>query len=151
GFRAGEVRNRGILASRGDYFIFLDGDCIPRRNLVAVHRQLAEPGWFVTGNRVLMSRELTEQVLAQRSEIEHWSVRDWIALRRRGKIDRLAPLWGWRLGPLGRLRQGAGRGAGSCNLEVWEGDIERVVGSDASSRGGGLEDPALLTRLCARA
>jgi glycosyltransferase involved in cell wall biosynthesis len=147
GFRAGEVRNRGILASRGDYFIFLDGDCIPRRNLVAVHRRLAEPGWFVTGNRVLMSRELTEQVLARPSEIEHWSARDWIALRRRGKINRLAPLLRLPLGPLRRLRQGAWRGARSCNLAVWRRDIERVDGFDASYSGWGLEDSDLLIRL----
>src|SRR5437870_2904021 len=32
GFRAAEIRNRGILASSGDYCVFLDGDCIPRPN-----------------------------------------------------------------------------------------------------------------------
>ena len=147
GFRAGEVRNRGILASRGNYFIFLDGDCIPRRNLVAVHRRLAEPGWFVTGNRVLMSRELTEQALARRSEIEHWNMRDWIALRRRGKINRLAPLLRLPLGPLRKLRPDAWRGARSCNLAVWRRDIERVDGFDASYNGWGLEDSDLLIRL----
>ncbi|MGB9043622.1 MAG: glycosyltransferase, partial [Pseudolabrys sp.] len=53
GFRAGEIRNRAILAARGRYCVFLDGDCIVRPDFVANHRQLAEPGWFVTGNRVL--------------------------------------------------------------------------------------------------
>jgi glycosyltransferase involved in cell wall biosynthesis len=36
GFRAGEIRNRAILASRGSYCIFLDGDCIPRPDFIAV-------------------------------------------------------------------------------------------------------------------
>jgi glycosyltransferase involved in cell wall biosynthesis len=43
GFRAGEIRNRAILESRGDYCIFLDGDCLARPDFVASHRALAEP------------------------------------------------------------------------------------------------------------
>src|SRR5262249_59797362 len=62
GFRAGEARNRAVLASRGDYCIFLDGDCIPRPDFVAVHPALAQPRWFLTGNRVLISRELTARI-----------------------------------------------------------------------------------------
>jgi glycosyltransferase involved in cell wall biosynthesis len=59
GFRAAEIRNRAILAARGTYCIFLDGDCIVRPDFVATHRRLAELGWFVTGNRVLLSPALT--------------------------------------------------------------------------------------------
>ena len=61
GFRAAEIRNRAILVSRGAYCIFLDGDCIVRPDFVATHRRLAEPGWFVTGNRILFSALLTAQ------------------------------------------------------------------------------------------
>src|SRR5262249_37927688 len=45
GFRAGEIRNRAIAASRGSYVVFLDGDCLARPDLVAQHRALAESGW----------------------------------------------------------------------------------------------------------
>src|SRR5262249_11973859 len=68
GFRLAEVRNRAIQASRGDYCIFLDGDCIPRHDFVAAHRHLAEPGWLVAGNRILLSRDFTERVLTCRLE-----------------------------------------------------------------------------------
>ena len=44
GFRAAEIRNRAILAARGDYCVFLDGDCIARPDFVAAHRRLAERG-----------------------------------------------------------------------------------------------------------
>ncbi len=30
GFRLAEIRNRAILASAGDYVVFLDGDCLAR-------------------------------------------------------------------------------------------------------------------------
>ena len=66
GFRAAEIRNRAILAARGAYCVFLDGDCIVRPDFVAAHRRLAEPGWFVTGNRVLLSPELTDKVLREK-------------------------------------------------------------------------------------
>src|SRR5690242_19971893 len=48
-FRAAQARNRAVAASSGTYCVFLDGDCIPRRDFVAAHRRLAEPGWFVAG------------------------------------------------------------------------------------------------------
>jgi glycosyltransferase involved in cell wall biosynthesis len=147
GFRAGEIRNRAILASRGHYCIFLDGDCIPRPDFIAVHRRLAEPGWYVTGNRVLLSRELTAKVLAGRDEPAGWGFAKWLALRGSGNINRLAPLIALPLGPLRRLRPGAWRGARSCNLAVWRSDLERVDGFDAAYSGWGLEDSDLLIRL----
>jgi glycosyltransferase involved in cell wall biosynthesis len=147
GFRAGEIRNRGILASRGAYCVFLDGDCIARANFIAAHRRLAERAWFVTGNRVLLSRELTRQVLDEAIELEHWSFPRWFALRRRKQINRLAPLLPLPLGPLRRLRTRAWRGARSCNLAVWRSDLDRVDGFDASYSGWGLEDSDLMIRL----
>jgi glycosyltransferase involved in cell wall biosynthesis len=147
GFRAGEARNRAVLASRGSYCIFLDGDCIPRPDFIAVHRRLAEPGWFVTGNRILMSREFTERVLAQGREVELLSLQDWIALRRQGNINRLAPMLPLPLGPLRKLRAGAWRGARSCNLAVRRSDLDGVDGFDATYSGWGLEDSDLLIRL----
>lgn len=147
GFRAAECRNRAILASGGLYCVFLDGDCIPRPDFVAAHRRLAEPGWFVTGNRVLMARDLTERVLAQSSAPQFWSLATWSALRYRRKINRLAPLLPLPLGPLRKVRPAAWRGARSCNLAVWRSDLNRIDGFDASYRGWGLEDSDLLMRL----
>jgi glycosyltransferase involved in cell wall biosynthesis len=147
GFRLAQARNRAILASRGAYCVILDADCIPRPDFIGVHRRLAEPGWFVTGNRVLLSRELTAQILADGSEVERWRLRNWIALRRQRKINRLAPLLPLPLGPLRRLRSKTWRGARACNLALWRRDLDRVDGFDATYTGWGLEDSDLLIRL----
>jgi glycosyltransferase involved in cell wall biosynthesis len=147
GFRAGEARNRAIRASGGAYCIFLDGDCIPRPDFIAVHRALAEPGWFVTGNRVLLSRTLTERVLAEPAEPEVWTLARWLGLRLRGDLNRVAPLVPLPLGPLRKLRPRAWRGARSCNLGVWRSDLDRVDGFDTRYCGWGLEDSDLLIRL----
>src|SRR4051812_16734345 len=66
GFRLAQIRNQAILASKGEYVIFLDGDCIPRRNFVAMHRRLAEPGCAVQGDRILVRKKLTQRILTKK-------------------------------------------------------------------------------------
>jgi glycosyltransferase involved in cell wall biosynthesis len=147
GFRAAEIRNRAILASRGGYIVFLDGDCLTRPNFIATHRRLAERGWFVTGNRVLLSPGLTADVLRKKLAPEDWSFADWVAQRWRGGVNRLAALLDLPLGPLRRLRQRAWRGARSCNMAVWRSDLDCVDGFDADYRGWGKEDSDIIVRL----
>jgi glycosyltransferase involved in cell wall biosynthesis len=147
GFRAAEIRNRALLAARGDYCVFLDGDCIARADFVATHRRLAEHGWFVTGNRVLLSRELTAAVLHEGALPQTWNLAQWINRRAKGGVNRLAAVLRLPLGPLRKLRPGQWLGARSCNLAVWRSDLERVDGFDASFRGWGREDSDLLIRL----
>ena len=147
GFRAAEIRNRAILASRGAYCIFLDGDCIARRNFVAAHRRLAEPGCFVTGNRILLSPELTADVLRGKLRPEGWSFARWLTQRARGGVNRLSALLSLPLGPLRRLRQHAWRGARSCNLAIWRADLDRVDGFDGDYSGWGREDSDIIVRL----
>ena len=147
GFRAAEIRNRAILAARGAYCVFLDGDCIPRSDFVASHRRLAEPGWFVTGNRVLLSGGLTSDVLREKLTPEEWSLARWVSERRLGRINRLSALLHLPLGPLRRVRQRVWRGARSCNLAIWRSDLDRVDGFDADYNGWGKEDSDIIVRL----
>ena len=147
GFRAAEIRNRAILASQGDYCIFLDGDCIVRKDFVEVHRRLAQPGWFVAGNRTLLSRQLTEKILGERLFPEGWSFAGWMAQRARGGVNRLSALVSLPLGPLRTLRQRSWRGARSCNLAIWRADLERIDGFDAEYSGWGKEDSDIVVRL----
>jgi glycosyltransferase involved in cell wall biosynthesis len=147
GFRAGEIRNRAILAARGDYIVFLDGDCIARPDFVAMHRRLAEPGVFVTGNRILLSRDLTAKVLSEGKAPETWGCGTWIAERFRGGVNRLSALIRLPLGPLRRLRRKQWRGARSCNLAIWRHDLMTVDGYDADYSGWGKEDSDIVVRL----
>ena len=146
GFRGAEIRNRGIRASAGAYCIFLDGDCLPRSDFIASHRALAETGWFVTGNRVLLSRELTESALANELEVEAWDFFALLRERLRGGVKRLLPVLRLPLGPLRKLPRDW-RGVQSCNLAVARSDLDRVDGFDAAYRGWGREDSDLVVRL----
>jgi glycosyltransferase involved in cell wall biosynthesis len=147
GFRGGEIRNRGIRASEGKLCIFLDGDCLASGDFVAAHRRLAEPGWFVTGNRILLSRELTETVLAQGVAAEQWSFAALLHGRLHGGINRLVPTLRLPLGPLRKLNRDNWEGAQTCNLAVARSDLDRIDGFDCSYAGWGLEDSDLVVRL----
>ena len=147
GFRAAAIRNRALLVARGDYCIFLDGDCLARPSFIAKHRRLAEPGWFVSGNRVLMSQVLTEFAMRRGQEPELWTFTTWLGMRSYRSINRLTPLLRLPLGPLRKVRPRQWEGARSCNLGVWRSDLERIDGFDAAFTGWGREDSDLLVRL----
>jgi glycosyltransferase involved in cell wall biosynthesis len=147
GFRAAGVRNRAVALSRAEYVIFTDGDCVPSRTFVHQHRRLAEPGWFLSGNRVLLSERFTRTVLEQRISLHRWTWADWIRARGRGEANRVVPLV--RL-PDGAFRKRSARtweGVKTCNLSVWRSDLLRVNGLDESYSGWGLEDSDLVIRL----
>jgi len=147
GFRGGEIRNRGIRASAGELCIFLDGDCLAPSDFVAAHRRLHEPGWFVSGNRILLSRALTDAVLAQGLEAETWNFAALLRQRLSGGINRLLPTMRLPLGPLRRLNRASWFGAKTCNLAVARRDLDRVDGFDCAYVGWGLEDSDLVVRL----
>jgi glycosyltransferase involved in cell wall biosynthesis len=147
GFRGGEIRNRGIRASTGGLCIFLDGDCLARPDFIAQHRHLYEPGWFVAGNRILLSRELTAAVLTQGLAAETWNSTTLLRGRLSGGVNRLMPALHLPLGPLRKLRSRGWEGAKTCNLAVARSDLDRVDGFDSAYAGWGLEDSDLVVRL----
>ena len=147
GFRAAMARNRGTLAANGDYIIFLDGDCIPQRDFIARHRALAQPGFLVSGSRILLSQRFTEQVLAEHIDVPALGLFDKLRYRLRGDMNKVLQLM-LRWPDLGRVRRKfSWRRIKSCNLAVWRADLENVNGFDESFVGWGHEDSDLVVRL----
>jgi glycosyltransferase involved in cell wall biosynthesis len=52
GFRKTRAVNRGVATAHAPYVIFLDGDCIPHPQFVALHLAHAEKGRICTGRKV---------------------------------------------------------------------------------------------------
>lgn len=82
GFRLARVRNLGALATRGDYLVFADGDCIPRRGFIASIRRAAAAGWFLAGKRVHLAPALSRAVLENRIRVSRWSAASFLRHRR---------------------------------------------------------------------
>ncbi len=147
GFRAAAIRNRALAATRADYIVFSDGDCVPGPRFVAQHQKLAERGWFVAGNRVLLSAVFTNRVLRGQLPIHEWSLHNWLAAWMKRDINRWLPLVAL---PDGALRKSAPQrweGVKTCNLAAWRDDLLRINGLDETYSGWGLEDSDLVIRL----
>ncbi len=148
GFRAAAIRNRALAATAADYIIFTDGDCIPPVDFVTQHRQLSEPGCFLSGNRLLLSPAFTQRVLSEKIPVHRWGLKDWLRARRQRHIARLLPLL--RLPNISWLRKILPRrwkGAKTCNLSAFREDLVRVNGLDERYTGWGQEDSDLVVRL----
>lgn len=147
GFRAGTIRNKAVAVSRGDYLIFLDGDCLVFPNFVTRHRQLAMQGHFVPGNRVLLSQAFTPTVLKEHLPVYLWNGLKLLTLRLSGKLNRLLPLFYLPLGFLRRRQPLKWEKAMTCNLAVWRCDFYQANGFDELYEGWGYEDSDLVIRL----
>lgn len=147
GFRAGTIRNKAAAAAHGDYLLFLDGDCIVLPYFIARHRQLAEAGFFVPGNRVLLSQAYTERVLREALPLHRFAFKAFVSLRLTGKINRLLPLLHWPLTGWRYRHPQRWQKAMTCNLAVWRADFLTVNGFDELFEGWGYEDSDLVIRL----
>lgn len=147
GFRAGAIRNRALAATAGEYVIFIDGDCVPPPAFVRAHAELAEPGYFLSGNRILLSPGFTSEVLGGRLPVHAWGAVKWFRAWLKRDVNRVMPLL--RL-PDGAFRKRSPRrweGVKTCNLSAWRADLLRVNGFDESYSGWGLEDSDLVIRM----
>ncbi|MGZ8191789.1 MAG: glycosyltransferase family 2 protein [Methylococcaceae bacterium] len=147
GFQLSRIRNKAVAKSKGNYIIFLDGDCIVRSNFVAKHRQLAIPHYFVAGNRVLLEQTFTKKILVKQRSLHLKKLPFFIGLRLSKKINRLSPVLSLPLGFLRYLQAHNWRKAVGCNTAMWKDDFIRVNGYDELFEGWGYEDSDLVIRL----
>ncbi len=147
GFRAAEIRNKAVAMSEAEYLIFLDGDCLVFPDFIEKHLALAESGYFVRGNRVMLSEKFTRTFIEDKLDMANLSMTDLFRFRVNKKINRLFPLLKI---PLGRLRKLKGKdwfGVKTCNLGMWRKDFIEVNGFNEDYVGWGHEDADLAVRL----
>jgi glycosyltransferase involved in cell wall biosynthesis len=160
GFRASAIRNKALAKASGDYIVFMDGDCIPRDNFIEMHGKLAEPGFFVAGNRSLLTQNFTAKLLSQATTVQaqasqtfnasvlfSWSLFQCFLVRLQGHCNRFLPFLTlpghrWR-----KRNPTQWEGAKGCNLGIWKMDLIRINGWEERFSGWGFEDSDLVIRL----
>lgn len=147
GFRAGTIRNKAAAISRGDYLLFLDGDCVVFPHFIARHRQLAEDACFVPGNRLLLSEAYTAYILQHKIPLYLQPAVFFLIQRLKGNINRLLPLLYLPFNRFRHLHPERWQKAMTCNLGVWKQDFLTVNGFDEQFEGWGYEDSDLVIRL----
>jgi glycosyltransferase involved in cell wall biosynthesis len=77
GFQKCMILNKAILASKYDYLVFTDGDCIPRKDFLSVHAKYAEIGCLLSGGYFKLPMETSqiiqkEDILSQKCFDINW-------------------------------------------------------------------------------
>ncbi len=149
GFRLAAIRNLAVSKAGGEYLIFIDGDCLVAPDFIYNHYKLAEIGYVVGGNRVLLSKPYSLKVIAKKDiSIARAKLSAAIFHKLRGDSNKyLAPLRlnfaaSWR-----KFQELNWRRPKGCNLGLWRADYFKVNGFDESFCGWGHEDADFLIRL----
>lgn len=147
GFRKCRILNRAVLASRGDYLVFSDGDCIPPPWFVGTHRRAARPGHYASGILLRLDMAVSQRITVD--DVRSGRAASWRWLHRNGvplstRLLRFAsPAWVAALAD--RYARSAHHFAG-CNSSVWRTDLEAVNGFE-ERLGYGAEDAEFGFRL----
>jgi glycosyltransferase involved in cell wall biosynthesis len=60
GYRRQEILNIAIVDAHHEYILMTDGDCIPRKDFVELHAQLAEKGKFLSGGYCKLTMKMSK-------------------------------------------------------------------------------------------
>ncbi len=78
GWRRTRILNLGASRARGDFLVFLDGDCVPRLGFLEAVRRAALPGWFLASKRLHLSPQLSRRALEEQVPVWRWSALRWL-------------------------------------------------------------------------
>lgn len=141
GFHLTRCRNDGARVARGDYLLFLDGDCIIPPDHVEQYLQARRAGSVHFGYCCRLDRELSERIdeaAIARGDFVRWTPRS--ELRKLAKMHYKALVYQW----LGHRTKPALKGG---NIGIWKADFERLNGFDENFRAWGCEDDDLSYRV----
>jgi len=141
GFRLARVRNNAARLARGDYLLFLDGDCVVPRHHVATHLARRRPGLALVGGQLRLPAEASRLLVPENLALQ--AVAALVpAPERRRLARRHCKAW-WQ----DVLRHPSKPRLVGCDFGVWRHDYEAVNGSDERFAGWGQEDDDLGLRL----
>lgn len=139
GFQKSAILNKATTAATGNYLVYSDGDCIPRRDFIAVHRAHCAPGVFLSGGYTKLPLKLSqaitrEDVTTGRAFDSRWLARGGLSSKLWNKHVATG-LWARalnRITPTGPTWNGH-------NASGWKADVLRVNGYNERMQYGGQD------------
>ncbi|MBE6328400.1 MAG: glycosyltransferase [Bacteroidales bacterium] len=130
GWQKDIILNKAVVASRSEYLVFLDGDCIPDKNFVKDHYDLRQQGIVVGGRRVQlpqkMSDDLTPELVAD-GYLEKKSLSLLFSKERHSENVLRVPL---KIRNILRICKPKKGGLLGCNFGMYKSDLLKVNGFD---------------------
>ncbi len=143
GFQLAKIRNRAIAKAAHEYIIQIDGDLILHAHFIADHLHIAEHGFFISGSRVLLSKETSEALFAHQSinvQKHNKGSKNYFNKFRNRILRQL-------LSTRYKIKGGNKYYVKGCNMAFWKKDLLTVNGYNESFTGWGREDSELAIRL----
>ncbi|WP_245967236.1 glycosyltransferase family 2 protein [Ulvibacterium marinum] len=78
GFQKCRILNKAIQASKTEYIIMTDGDCIPREDFVQVHYINKEPGYFISGGYYMLPMNISKAITLKDIEMQNCFNIQWL-------------------------------------------------------------------------
>jgi glycosyltransferase involved in cell wall biosynthesis len=141
GYRVSLCRNDGVRASRGEYLLFSDADCILPPDHLATHLRARRPGVVRAGNCFRLSQQANERI--DLAAIASEAFQDLVS---RDERQRLMRLW-FKNQYYQLIRHPSKPKLNACDFAIWRSDYEAVNGFDEGFVGWGCEDDDLGKRL----
>lgn len=141
GFRKSEILNRAIDASKSDYLVFSDANCIPRKDFLQIHHERREETFFLSGSHFKVSPAITqaiedEHVLNQRCFDLRWLKRSGLKFSLKNQLLSQNRI---KANILNALAPGKADW-NHHNVSCWKKDLMEVNGFDERMKHGGEED-----------
>ena len=139
GFRAAKSRNKAIAISNFEYIVLVDGDMILHPKFIQDHLKNAEPGYFIQGTRVLMTKNRTRQALN--------NSRGKFSFLSKGLRNRKNAIHSNYCSKLLSKKKNYIQGIKTCNMSFYKEDCLNINGFNNDFEGWGREDSELSIRL----
>jgi len=138
GFKAALIRNKAILASKGDYIIGIDGDMILHPEFIKDHLKNAKKNRYIQGGRVLITQNKTKQILKTKNiNLSFFS---------KGIKNKKNAVHSYLLSKIFSKVKNNLEGSKTCNFSIYKEDILKINGFNNEFIGWGREDSEFLAR-----
>lgn len=147
GFEKNIILNKAIEASKSDYLIFTDQDCIPRQDFVSTHMRFARKGYFLSAGYFRLNKEISNKIQKEDIEVQNVFSLKWLfnkGLKKNFKCFKLVN--NQFFSEFMNFITPARASWNGCNSSAWKSDLLAVNGYNENMAYGG-EDRELGERL----